>query len=178
VWQPQSRVRPRTVPASLWHWLVDTASLTQRIVYYCDQGFRVQVINQKWQRPMRNEARLLQLKQGNHALVRQVYLYCGDTPWVYARTILPPDTLTGPQRRLANLKSRSLGAMLFADPSMQRDEVQIACLTAQDKLFNLATRASEAAPEVIWGRRSVFRLSNKPLLVTEIFLPPVQKCPL
>lgn len=176
VWRSRQQVHAATVPANLWHWLVDTESLTRRIMHYCDNGFRVEVINQGWMRPMRNEAARLQLKQGYFALVRQVYLYCGDVPWVYARTIIPPQTLTGKQRCLAGLKSRSLGATLFADPTMQRDPVEITQLTARDKLFDVATRFSKPCPESIWGRRSIFRLSGKPLLVSEIFLPPVQLC--
>jgi chorismate-pyruvate lyase len=29
-------------------------------------------------------------------------------------------------------------------------------------------------PEAIWGRRSVFYLAHKPLLVNEIFLPGIE----
>ena len=120
---------------------------------------------------MSNEARALGMRRSSHVLVRQVQLLCNDVPWVYARTVIPRRTLTGRQRRLAHLKSRSLGAMLFADPTMRRGELQLVRLTARDKLHAIVTQRIDQAPAVMWGRRSVFTLSNKPLLVSEIFLP-------
>ena len=114
------------------------------------------------------------MRRSSHVLVRQVQLMCNDVPWVYARTVIPRRTLTGRQRRLAHLESRSLGAMLFADPSMRRGELQLVRLTARDKLHAIVARHVDQLPAVMWGRRSVFTLSNKPLLVSEIFLPAME----
>ena len=123
---------------------------------------------------MSNEAQILGMSMNGHALVRQVQLLCKDVPWVYARTVIPRGTLTGRQRRLAHLKSRSLGAMLFADPSMRRGELQLARLTARDKLHAIVVQHLDQSPAEMWGRRSVFTLANKPLLVSEIFLPVME----
>jgi chorismate--pyruvate lyase len=123
---------------------------------------------------MSNEAQALGMRRSGHALVRQVQLLCNDVPWVYARTVIPRRTLTGRQRRLAHLKSRSLGAMLFADPTMQRGELQLARLTDRDKLHSIVVQQLDQSPVVMWGRRSVFTLARKPLLVSEIFLPVMQ----
>lgn len=124
---------------------------------------------------MSNEARALGMSRSGRALVRQVQLLCNDVPWVYARTVIPRRTLTGAQRRLAHLKSRSLGAMLFADPSMRRGELQLARLTGRDKLHALVARQLDQSPQVMWGRRSVFTLARKPLLVSEVFLPVMEE---
>jgi chorismate--pyruvate lyase len=56
---------------------------------------------------------------------------------------------------------------------MQRSEVEVTCLTPTDLLYGLAVRHLRAKPEVIWGRRSLFRLGGKPLLVCEFFLPDI-----
>ncbi len=174
VWVPKTRfVRSQASPAIL-HWLLDRASLTQRIIGACDGLFRVRVLSQHWTRPMSNEAKALGMRRSGHALVRQVLLLCNDVPWVYARTVIPRRTLTGRQRRLAHLKSRSLGAMLFADPSMRRGELQLVRLTDRDKLHAIVAQQLDQPPAVIWGRRSVFTLSKKPLLVSEIFLPVME----
>ena len=74
---------------------------------------------------MSNEARVLGMSMSGRALVREVQLLCNGVPWVYARTVIPRRTLSGRQSRLAHIKSRSLGAMLFADPSMRRGELQL-----------------------------------------------------
>jgi len=84
---------------------------------------------------------------------------------VYARTVIPVSTLTGAQKRLTFLGNKSLGAILFSDRTMERGEVQIARLKAEQVKLDSGTN------EDIWGRRSVFTLSAKPLLVSEYFLP-------
>lgn len=173
-WVPERRFIRSQAPSAILSWLLDRASLTQRIVGACHGQFRVRVLSQHWERPMSNESKALGMQRSGHALVRQVQLLCNDVPWVYARTVIPRRTLTGRQRRLAHLKSRSLGAMLFADPSMRRGELQLVRLTARDKLYAIVTRHVDQPPSVIWGRRSVFTLSNKPLLVSEIFLPVIE----
>lgn len=172
-WLPLTRVPRTQVPAKYLPWLLDSASLTQRLIELCAGEFRVQVLSQGWVRPLRNESRALGLRRPGRALVRQVHLLCAGAPWVFARTVIPRATLTGPRRRLAHLRARSLGAVLFSDPSMRRDEVEIARLTPADGLFAAATQSLKTPPEAVWGRRAVFRLSGRPLLVSEFFLPPI-----
>lgn len=174
LWVPKKRFVRRQAPASVLNWLLDRSSLTQRIIGACDGSFQVRVLSQRWMRPMSNEAKALHMRRSGHALVRQVLLLCNDIPWVYARTVIPRRTLTGRQRRLAHLKSRSLGALLFADPSMRRGELHLARLNARDKLYSIVAKHVEKPPAAMWGRRSVFTLSKKPLLVSEIFLPAIE----
>lgn len=176
VWRPRRLLRRGMVPATDWRCLTDPASLTQRVVAACGGQFRVHVIDQHWMRPLRNEALALGVPITQYALVRQVFLMCDDEPWVYARTVIPASTLTGRLRQLSKLRSRSLGAFLFADPAMSREELHIVHLTSRDKLFRRATARLRKKPDAVWGRRSVFRLSGKPLLVSEIFLPAAAVC--
>lgn len=175
VWIPKCRIVFGQVPENILHWLLDRASLTQRIVNACHGQFRVQVLAQEWSRPMSNEAHALHMSASGHALVRQVLLLCDEVPWVYARTVIPRTTLTGPERRLAYLRSKSLGATLFADPTMQRSEVQVARVTARDRLHDIVGGYLGQPPDSLWGRRSVFTLRNKPLLVSELFLPVIEE---
>ena len=172
----QSHLLRTRVPADRLGWLLDTESLTHRVRQACGGLFRVRVLDQGWGRPLRSEARVLQLRGGERCLVREVQLLCDERPWVFARTIIPATTLTGPQLRLMRLGSRPLGAVLFADPSMRRGAVQIAAITARHGMFARATRELKQRPAQIWGRRSVFRVADKPLLVSEIFLPGLGKC--
>ncbi len=132
----------------------------------CGKDFSVRVISQQWQKLNAEEASAMSLKHVRSALVRQVLLCCGGQPLVYARTVIPVTTVQGAQRRYANMGSRPLGAMLFADRTMRREDVQVAILPVSHE-SNLFTRADEP----VWGRRSVFRVAGKPLLVSEYFLP-------
>lgn len=176
-WRPAARWTRTQLPERLRAWLLDPASLTQRIICACRGAFRVNVLSQSWCRPFWNEARVLGLGAGRRALVRQVQLLCDEDPWVYARTIIPAATLTGTERRLARLRSRSLGAVLFSDPTMTRGATEIARIAPGDPLFALARSGLGVPGSEIWGRRAVFRLSDKPLLVTEIFSPRIGEFP-
>ncbi len=148
-------------------WLFDPASLTARLKSRCASGFRVEVLSQAVQKPRLDELKVLGITTGSYALVRQVRLCCGNACWVYARTVIPVSTLKGKQRIYANLGTRPLGAMLFADRTMQREEVMVTSLAGSQLPAGLGLTLDD----IVWGRRSVFRVGGKPLLVSEYFLP-------
>ncbi len=173
IWRTRTSLFAHPVPDKVASWVYDPGSLTRRVQHICQQQFRVEVIAQYHGRPLLNEATRLRVPADQAALIREVYLYCGDSPWVYARTIIPHTTLTGRQRFLAHLGNRPLGAVLFADPTMRRDEVEVACMRRVHRLFDTATACLVEPPAMIWGRRSVFYVGRKPLLVNEVFLPPL-----
>lgn len=156
-------------------WLFDDASLTSRLVASCAGKFRVEVLKQRYTRVQGNEARLLGIPLRQYALLREVYLYCGSLRVVYARSIIPLETMTGKQRRLAHLGERPLGGFLFACPSMQRGQVQLAAIPSGDPVYERAMQSQDSNGEILWGRRSVFRLDGKPLIVAEIFLPTIRQ---
>lgn len=176
VWHSEKQVFNYMLPDNMACWLLDPASLTSRLVEASDGNFRVRVMSQAWGTPLWNESKRLGMKQREVALLREVFLYCNDEPWVFARTIIPRSTLTGREKYLANLGNKPLGAVLFADPNMQRDLFEVAWMQAGELLFTHACQLSPDKPNEIWGRRSVFYLSAKPLLVNEIFLPEISRC--
>lgn len=165
----------RKIPENIVPWLFDQGSLTRRILLNCNGQFRVEVLSQNWQRPMLNEAVRLGVHAEQYAFIREVLLYCGDVPWVYARSVLPHKTLTGKRRRLGKLGNRPLGEILFSDPNIQRDDLEVAEIKHEQRMFHKATQCLDIKPQSIWGRRSVFHWHKKPLLVNEVFLPEIFK---
>ncbi|GGK61791.1 chorismate--pyruvate lyase family protein [Amphritea balenae] len=161
-WYTLRRPASPDAPACWRKWLLDSGSLTQRLIQASKGDFRVEVVRQLWGRPTRSEARELGIPHRQMALIREVQLIGNGQPWVFARTIIPASTLTGKQRELNYLGSRSLGTVLFKDPTMQRGALQISKLRL-------------LSGETVWARRSRFLLSGKPLLVAEVFLPALQK---
>ena len=170
-WKPHRCYLRRHIPADLSSWLLDPASLTLRLQQLCGGQFRVRVVSQAWGRPCPDEARLLGMDYSGRAIIRQVQLLCDRRPWIFARTVIPAVSLRGRLQRLAHLGTRPLGAMLFADPGMQRGVVELARILPGQTLFDAALSHAGRRPQEIWGRRSVFRLADKPLLVSEVFLP-------
>jgi chorismate lyase len=140
-------------------WLLDSNSLTQRIIKFCGKNksqFQVKVLKQGTALPTVSEATKLNMKTRQWAYIREVLLFCGETPVVYAKTIIPLSTLTGKQRQLAFLGNRPLGAYLFSQHNLHRDPIEISQVSHNQ--------------QQLWARRSAFYLDNKPLLVYEVFL--------
>ena len=152
-------------------WIHDQGSLTKRLVDRCGDAFSVRVLSQQWVKPRFEESRLLNVPPQQKALLRQVQLLCADQVLVYARSIIPLETLQGPHRRLKFLGDKPLGGYLFANPTLRREQQELATIHRRDPLFAIAL--SEGSPDCdrIWGRRSLFRIDGKPLLVAEFFLP-------
>jgi len=167
-WRQVISATDRSVPQHWRGWLSDTGSLTQRLIDASEGEFSVQVLKQSMQLPRLSEMRALSLPPRRLALIREVILYGRGQPWVYARSIIPLATLTGRLRKLRHLDSRPLGALLFNDASMNRAPVEVACISSNNAQLPPALGDIRSP---LWGRRSVFRLDQKPLLVSEIFLP-------
>ena len=173
VWVTGHHVSDWHIADRLANWLFDETSLTKRLKDHCGGDFRVRVTSQKWVRPLRSERVVLGIRDDEFALVRQVHLLCDAQPKVFARTVIPARTLTGNEKRLAALGSRPLGAYLFSGKGMARRSVEFARITAEQRCFAEATRDLLPKPGEIWGRRSLFIAGDKPLLVSEIFLPGI-----
>ena len=165
--RPWPPTRCRTPVPTRWRpWLLDSGSLTERLLAASRGDLRVRVLNQHWARPRPDERRILALGAGRRALIREVLLIgCGE-PWVYARSVLPPDLLRGRYRCLARLGERPLGGLLFRDPALRRSRIEVTRRPVPT-LPGLEYRPTGRA----WLRRSLFYLDGKPLLVAEMFLP-------
>ncbi|MCU7835074.1 MAG: chorismate lyase [gamma proteobacterium symbiont of Taylorina sp.] len=176
-WQAVDSITPSTLQENTREWLLDNGSLTLRVKNHCQNhyhnNFSVQVLSQGMAIPLDDEMQRLNLEKHCKALIREVLLFCGETPLIYARTIIPAQTLTGEQKQLADLGNRPLGEFLFSQPDLERDVMEVAQLKQGYQLFDSALFSLSPQPDHIWARRSVFRLADKPLLVAEVFLPDI-----
>ena len=161
-WYTLKRPATTDAPRNWRRWLLDRGSLTQHLVHASQGRFRVEVVRQQWGRASRSEAMALNISTRQRVLIREVHLIGNNQPWVFARTIIPATTLTGKERQLNGLGCRSLGTVLFRDPTMKRGPLQV-------------SRVQLRNGETTWARRSLFYLANKPLLVAEVFLPALQQ---
>jgi chorismate--pyruvate lyase len=69
------------------------------------------------------------------------------------------------------LGTKPLGEVLFADPRTHRVVMEIAPLRRRHNLYKKAVRSLNEQPDLLWGRRTLFELSDSHLLVNELFLP-------
>ena len=161
-WTGLRRVTRLHAPQCWQRWLTDRASLTQHLVTASQGHFQVELVRQGWARPTRSEALELGIPMRQLALIREVQLLGNNEVWVYARSIIPSSTMTGRERQLSHVGNRSLGTVLFTDPTMRRGPLLITRLTLTNQ-------------QTVWARRSTFFLSGRPLLVCEVFLPALEQ---
>lgn len=166
------RTRLIAARGAMRRWLADQGSLTRRIVERCP-AFSVRHVRQRRGRADLDEAALCGLKSSRIATLREVYLYCHDTPLVFAHSVLPDASLRGAWAELGRLGSRPLGAALFADPRVRRTPLEFRRLTARHPLYGRACARIVQRPDHLWARRSLFTLDGRSILVTEVFLPGI-----
>jgi chorismate--pyruvate lyase len=166
-WHYLQPVPASYLPRKYHKWVLDRGSLTQRLIHASQGQFKVNVKYQGWNYPTLDEASVLSMPKRQFALVREVELTCFNEVWVVARTLIPRTTLTGPERALMYLGSQPLGDFLFQCSSMKRSVLELR--HHQGHLFKPPAHLAPHAALV--ARRSVFLLHNKPLLVSEFFLP-------
>jgi len=157
-WQHFDRVPAWVLPYQYRGWVLDNGSLTKRLVDASHGNFAVRVTFQGWDYPQVDERRALNIPCRKKALIREVELLCYGNVWVRARSIIPAATLSGDERQLKSLGNRPLGAFLFRSKAMKRSKLEVASFLSTDR-------------QTIYGRRSVFTLHGKPLLVSELFMP-------
>ena len=142
---------PALDPAQL-DWLLLEDSMTKR---FEQQGKKVSVtvIREGFVGQQDVVLELSQLPQEPRYWLREILLCADGEPWLAGRTVVPESTLSGPELALQKLGKTPLGRYLFTSSTLSRDFIEIG-------------RDAE-----LWGRRSRMRLSGKPLMLTELFLP-------
>jgi chorismate--pyruvate lyase len=165
-WQPMPR-HTRRPCKTMQDWLLDRGSLTARLIAKSEGEFRVEVVRQIIGVPSLDECHALGMKRPSLALIREVILCGRDEPWVFARSLLPLASLTGKLRHLRKQGARPLGAFLFSQPHLARSTIAVARISRDHGYVP----SDLVGDHLLWGRRSVFYLQQKPLLVSEVFLP-------
>lgn len=133
----------------------------------------MQRLSQSWVSALPSERRLLEMRQSERALVREVVLKLDNHAVVFARSVFPCSSLTGSLRHLRRLHNSSLGAYLFSQSNMLRSPFEICLLNGEHEYLPASLKQEQPA----WARRSRFELNAKSLLVSEVFLQAFKPWP-
>ncbi|MAO40586.1 MAG: chorismate--pyruvate lyase [Pseudohongiella sp.] len=155
-WRPIQQCLPG--PDAFWRdWLLESGSLTRRLQAVSDDTFQVRVLAEGWIRGSSHQMQLLGSHRPGHWLwSRHVELCLYGKAWVAAHSLIPYNSMRGHLRQLSRLRDKPLGGFLFEQPGLSRQPPEI-------------TRSNDC-----WGRRSLFSLQQRPLLVAEFFLPEMR----
>jgi len=174
-WQSPDGFHADLAQSQLKDWLYDSGSFMQRLKIHGIEDAKIEVLSQNWQFPTPDEKYELNLPDRTYVLAREVYIKNDEQVLMFARTIFPRQTLTGAEKQFRQLKSQSLGSKLFTEPSMMRTPFEFAFISAGSRWYEKAVQCLAQPIASLWGRRSIFFIKEKPLLLTEIYLPDMAK---
>jgi len=167
--QWQEEVSASRCSKKVLSWLLDESSLTKKLEQQCNQ-FNVQV-KQQVNTNTHGTPLSPYFTHSEAILVREVILHCDNKATVFAQTEIPHSTLSSTQEKLTNLGSESLGRVLFKDKTLQRGKIEVAEFTVGSPIHDFIASLEQPCDHSLWARRSLFYLGEKPLLVSEVFLP-------
>lgn len=163
------------IPAELFDWLSDSGSFMLRLKRHGIENAQIRIKKEGWCFPEQAERVALNLPLRTYVWGREVEIYSENTIWMFARTVIPQQTLTGNERQLQHLKTRSLGSVLFKYPDLIRSEFDFFCIESNSAWHKKITKDLSMKINELWARSSLFTVSDKSLLLTEVFFPGVEK---
>jgi chorismate lyase len=170
-WHEHRRGSHHTLPESVQSWTYEAGSLTQRLRDYYGNTITVNILFHQWRTPFLSECRQLHLPLSRYCLIREVALQSKGKPLLLARTIIPEETIKVAHCNLAHLGTRPLGEVIFSYPDLERVTMDLTSISPTD--WTAQTQKKAHINQNIWGRRTVYAIQKRPMLVSEFFLPEI-----
>ena len=171
VWHEHRKGSQHQLPKAVQSWAYEAGSLTQRLRDYYGNTIAVNILFHQWRSPFLSECKQLRLPQHRYGLIREVMLHSNGKPLLLARTIIPEATIKVAHRNLAHLGTRPLGEVIFSYPDLEREAMDLSLIAPT----TWTAQAQQKAPinQPIYGRRTVYAILKRPMLVSEFFLPEI-----
>ena len=134
-------------------WLNEPGSITSRIKSF--SNFRLKLLKDG---PGEVDATEDDLIVSNYEEnnIREVVLYSDEEPLIYAKSIIPLETIRLGLGVLGNLKENPLGDILFSNTEIKKKYMLFAKFQSNEKIF--------------YGRKGIYTVKGYPFSVCEIFL--------
>ena len=134
-------------------WLNEPGSITSRIK--SSSNFRLKLLRDGPGQVDAAEDDLIitNYKENN---IREVVLFSDEEPFIYAKSILPLETIRLGLGALGNLKENPLGDILFSNPEIKKKYMLFAKFESNKRIF--------------YGRKGIYTVKDYPFSVCEIFL--------
>jgi chorismate--pyruvate lyase len=171
LWLENQHGTRHKMPESVQSWTYESGSLTQRLRSIYGDAVTVKILFQQWRVPLLTERNTLGLHDRRICLIREVLLHANDKPLILARTILPAATINVANRSLSKLGTRPLGEVIFSYPQLERIAMDVTLINPSE----WTPRALDIGhiKQPIWGRRTVYAIKHRQMLVSEFFLPAI-----
>ncbi len=170
-WREHRQGSQHQLSEAVQSWAYEPGSLTKRLRDYYGNAISVSLLFHQWRSPYLSERIQLGLPLCRYALTREVMLHTNGKPLLLARSIIPEDTIKVAHRNLSHLGTRPLGEVIFSYPDLERIAMELALLTPSS--WSKPAQEKAKIEECVWGRRTVYAIHKRPMLVSEFFLPEI-----
>jgi chorismate lyase len=145
------------IPSFLKTWLFASGSLTQQLTDVAGGSFKVEPLQEHFQRLTFRDAQWMHMPYQHTSWVRESFLYgCEKQPWVKAKSIFPILSLQHRARIFQHIGRKPIGHFLFqrTNPVCERRVILL---------------------EDGWTRQSCYTWHGCKFIVQESFLPEFEK---
>jgi len=156
-WYSENHPTVKAIPCEWQCWLLDKHSLTERLIDYSEDNFKVKVLSQRWEKPLPHEAVKLNIPKHLVARIREVELHCHNKPVVFARSVMPLKLYLEQRHTLQNIGTRPLGLLLFRDGRIRVSKRNVSVF-------------SQANKPIVYGRSTPYLYYGNEILVSEFFI--------
>ena len=134
-------------------WLNEPGSITSRIKSF--SNFRLKLLRDGPSEVdiIEDDLIVANYEENN---TREVLLYSDEEPLIYAKSIIPLETIRLGLGVLGNLKENPLGDILFSNPEIKKEYMLFSKFESNKKIF--------------YGRKGIYTVKGFPFSVCEIFL--------
>ena len=147
-------------------------SLTKRFKQVMGVSPSLTRLSQGYLFPSQDEKVMLDIKPRQVALIREIKMGKKEQNWLFARTVVPLQTLTGSAKRITALNNAPIGKILFGRNGAKRRWMQV---SLTHNLPKSVIELGVTSDQKLWQRQSIFEFNSGLLMVSELFLPD---CPI
>ena len=134
-------------------WLNEPGSITSRIKSFSD--FKLKLLRDGLGEVDANEDDLI-ISNYRENNIREVLLYSDEEPLIYAKSVIPLETIRLGLDVLGNLKENPLGDILFSNPEIKKEYMLFSKFESNKKIY--------------YGRKGIYTVKGFPFSVCEVFL--------
>ena len=151
-WMPGTKFL-KVENSEILSWLNEPGSITSRIKSFSD--FKLKLLRDGLGEVDANEDDLI-ISNYRENNIREVLLYSDEEPLIYAKSIIPLETIRLGLGVLGNLKENPLGDILFSNPEIKKEYMLFSKFESNKKIF--------------YGRKGIYTVKGFPFSVCEVFL--------
>ncbi len=134
-------------------WLLENGPITNRIK--SKHNFELKLLRDHPGKVKKLERAFLDDIEGD-IRIREVILYADKYPKVFARSLIPENTIKNGLKKLGELNTKPLGDILFEKNIFKKDEIVFSIFSDDKNKY--------------WGRKIKYYVNKHPLSVMEVFL--------